>query len=261
MNSIHSSKLLALVLVAALLAQGAVALSVVGDDPGDVEVGSDVDHTVTVENLHQDPQVEQWTLEATTELDDAEWTLTYLDQAGEEIEKTSHEGGEINSSQLSTDNNINAVEVRVRGTAPAVEEYTYPDEEMVTVMTLTQSPANDVTSDIATIEAHAYTSQSQNAREALDSADAAITSANEQGANVQEARQRFNNAKSAYESEDFDNAVDLAGQAEELANSKVESSQQTQTILYAVGGLVVLALIVGGFFWYRSRQDTYDKLG
>jgi hypothetical protein len=261
MNSIHSSKLAALVVVLALVAPGAVALSVDGDDPGDVEVGSDVDHTVTIQELHQNPQVEQWTLNASTDLEDAQWTLTYLDQAGEEIERTTHEGSEITSNELSTENNVNAVEVRVRGTVPQIQEYTYPDEEMVTVMALTQTPANDVTNDMTTIEAHRYTTQSQNARDALDSAQSAIESAEAQGANVQEARQRFDNAISAYEAEDFDNAVDLAGQAEDLAQSKVESSEQTQTILYAVGGLVVVLVIVGGFFWYRSRQDTYDKLG
>jgi hypothetical protein len=264
MNSTHSSKLLALVLVAALLAQGAVALSVDGDGPDEVEVGTDVDHTVTLENLHQEPQVEQWTLEATTELEEAQWTITYLDPAGEEIETTSHEGGEVSSNELSTDNdaNVDAVEVRVRGAVPSIDEYTYPAEEMVTVMTLTQQPTNEgVTEPIATLEAHAYTDQSQQARDNLDAARDAIDTARESGASVSEVESTFQSAVSSYENGNFENANRLANQARESANSTVESSQQTQTILYAVGGIVVLALIVGGFLWYRSRQDTYDKLG
>jgi hypothetical protein len=261
MNSIHSSKLLAIALAVVLVSQGAVALSVDGDEPGDVEVGSDVDHTVTLEELHQSPQVDQWTLEATTGLEDAEWTITYLDQAGEEIEKTSHEGAEISSNELSTENNVNAVEVRVRGTVPSIEEYTYPEEEMVTVMALTQSPANDVTNEIATVEAHAYTEDSQQARDNLDAARDAIDRASESGADVSDVESTFQSAVSSYENGNFENANRLANRAESNANSKVESSEQTQTILYAVGGLVVLVLIVGGFLWYRSRQDTYDKLG
>jgi hypothetical protein len=261
MNSIHSSRLVALALAACVLTQGVAALTVGGDDPGDVEVDSDVDHTVTLEELHQNPQVEQWTLEASTDLEDAEWTLTYLDQAGEEIDKTSHDGAEITSDDLSTENNVDAVEVRVRGTVPAIEEYTYPEEEMVTVMALTQSPTNGVTNDVTTIEAHAYTSESQQARDNLDAAREAIDSASESGADVSDVESTFQSAVSSYENGNFQNANRLANRAAENADAKVESSEQTQTILYAVGGVVMLVLIVDGFFWYRSRQDTYDKLG
>lgn len=261
MNWIHSSKLIALALVACLLTQGAVALTVDGDDPGDVKVGSDVDHTVTIENLHQDPQVESWTLEAGTALDDPQWTITYLDQAGEEIGKASFEDSNVTSDELSTENNVDAVQIRVRGTVPAIEDYTYPEAETVLVMELLQVPDNGVTDDIATVEAQPYTEQSQSARENLDAARDAIDRAKENGADVSDVEETYDSAVSSYQNANFDNANRLATRATENANAKVESSEQTQTILYAAGGAVVLVLIVGGFFWYRSRQDTYDKLG
>jgi hypothetical protein len=31
--------------------------------------------------------------------------------------------------------------------------------------------------------------------------------------------------------------------------------------MYGVGGLVVVGAAVGGVLWYRSNQDSYDKLG
>lgn len=34
-----------------------------------------------------------------------------------------------------------------------------------------------------------------------------------------------------------------------------------QLALYAAGGLLVVGLLVGGVVWYRSQQDSYDKLG
>jgi hypothetical protein len=224
-------------------------------------VGTDVDQTITITELHQSPQVEEWTLEAGTELESAEWTITYLDQAGEEIKQTSHEGQNITSDTLSTENNIDAIEVRVRGTVPQLDGYTYPEEETIAIMALTQAPANDVTNDFATIEVHAYTEASEQARENLDAASDAIETAREQGADVSDVESTFQSAVSSYENGNFENANRLAQQAQENANAKVQSSQQTQTILYAVGGLLVLLVIGGGAYWYRSQQDSYDKLG
>jgi hypothetical protein len=261
MNWTHYSKFLVVVVVLAAVAPGVAALSVDGDSPDATEAGENIDKTVTITNLHQDPEVSTWTLETGTELESPQWTITYLDQAGDEIKKTSGEGANVTSDELSTENNIAALEVRVRGTVPEPESFTYPEEETVTVMSLVQAPENGVTSEFTTIEVHAFTEESKTARENLDAARNAIDTADEQGADVSDENSTFDSAVSSYENGNLENANRLAQQAKDNAESKVQSSQQTQTILYAVGGLVVLLVLGGGAYWYRSQQDSYDKLG
>lgn len=65
----------------------------------------------------------------------------------------------------------------------------------------------------------------------------------------------------AFNGEEFSLTTNLANEAETSANQARQSSQTTQLLIYAAGGLLVVALIVGGFLYWRSQQTTYDKLG
>jgi cellobiose-specific phosphotransferase system component IIA len=126
---------------------------------------------------------------------------------------------------------------------------------------LTQAREGGNANAIDAWEAHHFTSESDQARNAIDEAGAAIETARSSGAGVGEAENTFDQAVNAYESENFDLAAELATEAQSQAESAQQSRQTLTLALYAVGGLVVVALLVGGFLYWRSQQETHDPLG
>ncbi len=260
-----SSALLALLAVVAVLAMAvtpAVAVSVgTTDVPEEAKVGAKVDAAVTLEEPYKDPQLEQWTLTGETELTDVTWTVTYYDQTGSKVNQQSFDGQSFGGAKIAASEGVSEVEVHVTGTVPEVEEYTYDPAPTFTVMNLTQARDGGSSNDIGSWSARHYTDESQAAREAIASARNAIDAAG--SANTGEAEKTLSNAVDAYEGEnpDFTLATNLANDAKKQAAKAKQSKQTVQYAMYGVGGLVVLGVLAGGFLWWRSQQDTYDRLG
>ena len=259
MNLTRCSKTATALLCVAMLVTAtgtAAALSISSDGlPGEVEVGEEVSVTYTIDDPFTDT-ANEWTLVANTHLENVRWTVTVL-RAGTPIEDGQTTYGQQSFEQdLNVENNGVEVQIELVGAAPEVGNYSYDPAQTFTVAALDQRTGNN-TDELANDSAHHYTSDSQEAREAIDSAQSAIDAA---GGN-QEAQDTLDSAISSYENENFQNAVDLAEQAQGTAESAQQSQQTTQTILLAVGGLVVLLLIGGGIYYWQSQQgDDYSKL-
>jgi hypothetical protein len=261
-NLSRFSRLLLVLLVLCSAVAPAAALSVgEADVPDEAAVGSQVEATVTLTELYQNPTLEQWQLRGETELREVTWSISYVDQTGAVVAREEFDGQNFTSSTISAQDGTAEVRVRVSGTVPAVDSYTYDPEQTFVVASLTQARQGGNTNAIDTWEAHHFTSASDRARNAIDEAGAAIETARGNGAGVGEAENTFNQAVNAYESENFDLAVELANEAQSQAESSQQSRQTLTLVLYAVGGLVVVALVVGGFLYWRSQQDTSDPLG
>jgi hypothetical protein len=256
MNSIPSSKLggLALCLVLALAVTGtAVAFDASAEGLQDeYQVGSDADVTYTIADPFTDVP-NQYTLRGETELTNVSWTVTVY-RAGSQVSQNTY-GTQNFSQDLDVNNNGDEVEVRLQGSAPEIANYTYDPAESFQVAELTRVSGNNPET-FRTDTAHHYTAESDEARAAIEDAQQAIEDA---GGN-DEAERLVGNAISSYEAEDFENAIDLAGQAQERAESAQAASQRNQLILLAVGGLIVVGLVVGGVLYWRSQQDEYTKL-
>mgnify|MGYP006271253037 FL=1 len=260
-NSSRCFKLLVacLVLLAAVAAPAA-AVSV-GDSavPEEAAVGEQVSATVTLDELYKNPQLESWTLQGETNLTDVTWTVTTYDQTGSKLDQQSADGANMSADVAAADD-VSEVKVKVTGTVPEVTNYSYDPAQQFLLMSLTQARDGGSSTEIETWQTHHYTEESASAREALDEAESAVESADSQ-----QAEKTLTNAVSAYNNangaEGFDLATELANEAQSQAESAEQSDQTMQLALYAVGGLLVVGLLVGGFVWYRSQQDSYDKLG
>jgi hypothetical protein len=245
-----------LVLVSAVAPAGAVSVDT-SDVPGDAQVGEKVTATATLTDLYKDPQLEKWTLNGSTDLESVTWTVTYYDQTDAKVGQDSFDGQNFSGATVDAGAGIATVEVKVTGTAPEVESYSYDPAQSFTVMSLEQTREGGATNDIDAWSARAYTEESQSARDALDAAAAAI----DEAGNPDAAEEKFSQAVDAYESENFELATELANEAESQANSVQKASQRNRLLMYAGAGVFVLGLAIGGFVWYRSQQQTYDKLG
>ncbi|WP_313694552.1 hypothetical protein [Halorarum halobium] len=247
-----------LVVLALLVAAVAPAAAVsVGDEdvPETGEVGSEVTATLTLTELYSD--YDSWQLAGSTGLENVTWTVTYYDQAGNQVNQQSYDGGTFNGSSVSIDDGTDQVDVRVTGTVPPIEAFTYGDQQEFRLLELRQVREGGTSDEITARNATHYTEESREAREALDSAAAAIESAGTPA----NARETFDSAVNAYEGENFDNAVTLAERAEREANRASSTQQRNRYVLYGVAGLLVLAIVVGGVLYWRSQRDSYDRLG
>ena len=264
MNSSHCSRTCAILLAVALvftLAAPVAAVTTDADDVPDSEaVGAEVSVTYTLTDLYDDHRT--WTLNGTTELENVSWSVRTYDSAGDQVGQTESYDGSSFAQGVSADDGVARVEVRVSGTVPAIEEFTYEPAEQFELTSFAQEREGGGTSEIDSWHVHHYTADSNEARQAIDRAGAAIDDASDAGADVAGAERTYNNAISAYESADFENAIDLADQAEERAIDEKQSTERNRLVMYGGVGVVVLALLVGGgYFLYQSRQDSYDKLG
>lgn len=261
MNSNHYSKLLTLLLAAALVvstAGTAAAMSVSASGaPSEAKVGEDVTTTFTVQKPFSN--YDQWTLNGETELTDVTWTVKLYDQAGEKIGQQSYDGQSFNHTLKKSD--AFEVKVALKGSVPEVTNFTYDPEQTLLLAELNQVRKGGSSESLDSWEFRPYTAESQEARKAIESAEEAISNAKDSGASVSDAEDTLSNAVSAYDHGNFENAVELANEAKKTADSAQKSNQQTQMLLYGGIGLLALVLLVGGIFWYRSQQDSYDKLG
>ena len=254
------SKLAVVCLLALAVASVPAAGVSVGDAEvtSDAEVGTQITATVTLAELYQNPSLEAWTLAGETELTDVTWTVEYYDQTGARVNQESYDGQSFDSAQIAAEDGTSEVQVRITGTVPEVTEYSYDPAQSFTVLDLTQAREGGSSNDIDIWTATHYTAESREARNAIDDAAAAV-----EDVDSQEAQAQLQNAIEAYNGagDEFQLATDLANQAQEQAEQTQQSNQLIQYALYGVGGLVVVALLVGGFLYWRSQQSGPDRLG
>jgi len=254
------SRLVAVLAVVSLLLAAvapAAAVSVEETDvPTEGEVDSQVTVTLTLTQLYD--TYETWQLAGSTDLENVTWTVTFRNQAGNQIRQESYDGREFSGATVDIEEGTAEVRVRVTGTVPAVESYSYDPQQSFGLFALRQTREGGSAEELANVTAGHYTSDSGEAREALDSARATLDAAG----NPTEAEESFDSAVSAYEAGNFDNAVTLAQRAETEANEAQSDQQRNRLLLYGAGGLVALGVVGGGVaLFLRGRGDDYDKLG
>lgn len=247
---------LVILLVGLLLVAGvAGAVSVSENDaPENAEVGTTVEATIVLTELFQNPALQQWTLEGETQLENTTWTVTQINQAGAQIGQNSYDGTTF-SDDVDIQSNVAEIRVRVTGTVPTIENHSYDPAHAFLFAELHQARQGGTSEVIMTHPTHHYTTDSREAEEAIRSAQGAISAA---GGN-QEAERTLQNAISAYDNGNFGNAVDLANRAEEEATSAQATSERNQMLIYAGIGIIVLLIVIGGIYYWRSQQ-TGSKL-
>lgn len=251
-----SERTVALALLGVLLigAVGtAAALSISASDvPDEAEVGTEVESTFTIDDAYTENS--QYTLVLETELQNVSWVVEEYDQ-GDRVNQWTG-GGQTFEQDLSSNPTGDEIRIQVRGDVPGVGEYNYSDSENFTV-TAIKSRTGDNTQTLKTYGVHHYTEDSKAARNAIDSAQQAI---DEAGGSNQDAQRSLEQAISAYNNENFQNAISNAEDAENAAQKQQQSQQTTQMLLFGGLGVVLLAVVVGGVWYWRNQQDDYDKL-
>jgi len=219
------------------------------DLPEESEVGTDFEATFELTELFE--EFGEWTLSAETELENSTWTIRQYDQAGSEIQREDIDGQNATQA-VDIDDGTARVDVRVTGTTPEVEAWSYDPPDSFVVANFTQEREGGSDRDIDTHRSHHYTTESKDAREAIDRAQESV-----EGSGSDSARSSLNSAISAYESGNFENAIDLAERAEDEASQ----SQLIRNALIGVAVVIVLALLIGvGYRVYKSRQKGPGRL-
>lgn len=253
MSWIHSSEgvALALLLAVSLVTAGtAAAVTISGDSPGPTRVGEEVTMTITMEEPFADAP-DQWTLRGETDLENASWTVTTLEQ-GRTLETTSY--GSSNFTQdLNIDSGTTTIEITVDGTVPELTQFNYDDTEVeqFTVASIGQTTGNGNVNTFESYEVRRFTEQSQQARQTIAEAEQAVN-----GSESQEARDQLSNAKAFYNNQEFERAISEAERAQETA----EQASSSLPIIPIAGGGVVLVLLVAGGLYYRSQKKSQYKL-
>jgi hypothetical protein len=247
---------LALLLAVSIVAAGTAAgLSVSTENAAaEYRVGQPVTVNVTIEDPFTGDASNQWTLNGQTELTEVVWSVRVLDQ-GQVVRPEQTFGSAAFNYSLSRDGGGDAVVIQLQGTAPAIENYTYAPEERFTVADMNRISGSN-TADLETVEAHHYTNESKEARNAIESAEQAY----DENGGPDSVENRLNDSIAFYESEQFGQAINNANEAETQVSQAEQSQQTTTLILYAVGAIVLLALIGGGIYYWRSQQESYGKL-
>lgn len=252
MNWTHSSRIAVLgVLLAVSLASAgtAAAITVSADAPDEAEVGEQVSMTVTIEQPFEDAP-DQWTLRGETELDDASWTVTTIEQ-GRTID-TAEYGNATFEQDLDIESGATRVDITVEGAAPEISRYSYDNIEVenATVASIGRATNGNV-NDIATWNVHRFTEQSQQARQAISDAEAAAADVSNQ-----ELQTTLDDAKAFYGNEEWQRAISNAEDAERQA----EEASSSLPIIPIAGGVVVLIALIAGGLYYRKQQQSGYKL-
>jgi hypothetical protein len=252
MNSIRSSEtaigLLLAVALVTVAAGTAVALTVEGTSPEPAQVNSTVSTTVTIQQPFSGDAPAQYTLRGETELEGASFTVVAFDQQNSTVNRVDSEGPTF-EMPLDIDNGAVRVEVEVNdGVAPALDTFDYEDmsAENYTALRLARV-ADGAETEIRVFEAHRFTEESIEARQVIDNASAQID-ADSSG----EAREKLNQSISAYNAENFENAVALAQEARNTA----ESGGLPVTLIG--GAVVALVVIVGAVAYVRNSGGGDD---
>jgi len=255
MSWIRSSKGATLVaLLALLLAVAGPAGALTLTDETDFQesrVGETVSTTVVIEDPFTD-QPDEWTLRGTTELTNVSWVVT-VRQQGNQVNQSQY-SDQTFEEPLALDNNGDEVRIELTGDTPAVENYTYDPPQSYVLWDLVAVTGNSE-STLNTTSVHHYTNESDGARNAIDEAATAVN-----GSDSQEAQDQLDRAIEAYNGGQFGLANNTAQDAKNQAESAEQSQQQTQTLIYVAVALVVLALVGGGIYYWRSNQGPDTKL-
>jgi hypothetical protein len=217
--------------------------------PEESEVGTNVEATFEITELFD--EYESWTLAAGTELENATWTIREYNQAGDEISREDLDGQNV-TTQVDIEDGTASIEIQVAGTTPAIEQFSYQPPDRFAVAAFDLEREGGTSEEIVVHESRHYTEDSQAARAAIDDASDVV---GDSGSS--DAQSSLDSAISAYESGNFENAIDLA----ERAESEASQSQTTRNALLGAGALVVVLLVLGGGYWlYKSRQQGPSRL-
>lgn len=249
MNSTHYSKLtVGLLALGLLLASVGVvaALTFSGDVTESAEVDDQERIEVTIENPYD--YQDAWTVHADTGLHDASLELVAQTPEGQPTITAEGDGSVQLPIDISEDP-ITEIEVTVNGAVPPILQYDYENKANENVTGLEIS---DGVETIETWEIHRYTQGSQEARQAIDDASEVI-----EERDSDDARDRLDEAITFYNSGEFDDAIRVANDARDIA----ESEGETRQLLMIIGGLIVVAAAAGGIaYLYRTRQEPANKL-
>lgn len=251
LNRCSEAVAVVLLLVVAAAPAAAVASDVTGL-PEESQVGTDVRAEFTLTELYADGS-QEWTLRGNTNLTAVQWTVEKRTLSGN-VTRESYSGASF-TTRVASSEDVESVVVTIAGTTPEVSNYTYEPPQTYRFAEFVKV-VGDANETITERSVHHYTNESREARLAIDSADDAV---NETSSD--EAKRLLNNSISAYNNGNFGNAIDLAEQAEGQARQRRQANQRTQLLLFGGIGVLALAAIGGGLYYYRSRQDDYDKLG
>lgn len=259
MNSSRCSKLAAALVVLLLAATvPAAAASISGDAPESAKVGEQQTTTYTVSDPFDD--YEEWTLQASTELQDVTWTVTTFDNAGNQVDQETINGQSM-SYDLKASNGAVRAEVELVGTPQSPDEWSFKPPQTFTYAEFVQAQPGGASDTLQTYETRPYTTASQAARTAITDAQDAIDDAEDAGADVSDGESDLANAKRFYNNGDFEAATSNAEDAKESAQSAASSAEQTDLLVKVGAGIVVLLVLLGGAYWYLQQQDGHDKLG
>jgi len=237
---------------------GAFSVSTDGAVPNETAVASEVSVTYVIDDPYSGDAPGQWNLSGETELENVSWTVEVYDRESREFRQTYPNQSFTQRMNGTGAQDGDEIRITLEGNAPAIQQYTYEPRERYTIAALsrvTGSNENQFRNDTA----HHYTNKSREARQAINASQQAI--ANAPGDNS-DAQKDLDRAISAYEAENFDNAISLAEDAQQQAQ-QAQQSQQTQQTLLLAGGAVVLLLLLGGggyYFYSQSQEDDYSKL-
>lgn len=236
-------------LVLSVVAGQAAAVETQSDGvPDEAEVGSEVTATYTFTGLYTD--YEEWTLHGETNLTNVTWTVRQLDQADNQVRQNSYDGRSFDES-VSLDSDTAKVVVKVTGNVPAVENFTYDPPQQFLLADFQQTRRGGASDDITASEVHHFTQESAETRTDIDDAAQAV-----EGSGSEDAQRTLENAIEAYNGKQFQLASNLAEDAKQKANK----SKSTQMLLFGGLGVVALLLVLAGIYYWRSQQDSYDKL-
>ena len=247
-----SRTLLSLLVLISLAAPVAAITADSSDVPDRQRVGEEARATIALQDLYEDG-TDEWTLRGRTRLTNATWTIRKVTLNGDTSSETFT--GRTFETTVSAAENVERVEVVVRGRAPQVNGFSYDPPQRFEFARLSKVVGDNV-NVVDTWRVHHYTDASQRARVAIEGAEPVVS-----GAGSQEAREQLNRAIQAFESGEFDLASDLASDAENTARNAQQSNRTLRLVLIGVGVVVVLALVAGGVFYLRSRSGPGDPLG
>lgn len=269
MSSSRCSRLtVAVALVLALVAVAAVAVPVAAvsvsptGTPDAVETGATVgvDSELSFRLTDLYTRYESYELVVRTDLREAVWTVETLNPQGDTVDSRTVSG---QNATVDVGGSVDAVEVTLEGRAPAASavEFSYQPPQEFLLAGFAQRQSGGVASDIEEFTARPYTTASQDARDAIDAALEAVEAAESAGADVSAADTDLENAREAFDSENFELAGDLAGQAESAADSARSSENRTSLLLTIGAGVVVVAVVGGVAYWVLRNRGPADKLG
>ncbi|WP_340097788.1 hypothetical protein [Salinibaculum salinum] len=256
MSWTHSSRAVALgvLLAISLMAVGtAAAITTTGDAPEPANVNDSVTMNATIEDPFEN-QPDQWTLRGTTELENASWTIEVYEQ-GQLVSQSGSQESIEQALDRSGDTTPDRIEISVSGSVPPLEEFDYQDRsvENYSVMSLSNADTGD---EFESWSAHRYTDGSNEARSEIDDAQAAIDEVDDPSDDLQN---ELDQAISAYNNGNFENAISLAQDAQATAEEEQQEQESGLPLPLIAGGAVVLLLIIGGALYYRQsqQQDNY----